>query len=348
MASVLFRVDAGARVGLGHLQRCLSLASALRQLDVRCVFLAAGEPRVQAQIRGWGFATRALGDAEPGGQNDSKLALDIAAEERCAAAIVDSYLIDASYLARLRAADLRVMAIDDLAQSPFPCHLLVNGGVQAKSLPYRSLTGDTRFLLGPEYALLREEFSNCPRKVFRDDLQMVMVTMGGADGRNLTPTILESLDSLEGDFAMMAIIGPFNVNRPDAVAAARRCKRPVRLAVTPESVRSFMLEADLAVSAGGQTLYELAATGTPTVAVQAADNQAGNIQGFAAHGAIIPIFFRDGERLSTAITDAVAPLLVSSERRQEMSRAGRRLVDGLGAQRVAAIITEVLPTRESS
>ena len=169
--------------------------------------------------------------------------------------------------------------------------------------------------------------------------------MGGADGRNLTPTVLESLDGVQGDFTVTAVMGPVASNAGEVEAAAHACRRDVRLAPSPDTLRPFMLEADLAVAAGGQTLYELAATGTPAVAVQVAENQAGNVRGFARYDTATPIVFRDRENLKAALADAVAKLIAQPARREKMSQAGRCLIDGLGTQRVAGALSEMLSLR---
>ena len=342
MASVLFRVDAGARVGLGHLQRCLSLASALRQLDVRCIFLAAGEPAVRDRVVGAGFGVHALNGVGPGDESDLSQTLDTAAEDGCEGVIVDSYSVDEWYLGRLREAGLLVVAIDDTSSVPFPCHLLVNGGAQAPALPYRSSTGDTRFLLGPEYALLREEFWSVPARSVADPVRNVLLMMGGADGRNLTPLVLRLLEPLAGGFGVTAVVGPFSKNHAEIDAVVAQCRRSVSLVRAPCSVLDLMLRADLAVSAGGQTLYELAAAGTPTLAIKVVENQAGNVSGLAQRGVVSPILFESKEQLRRELQEAVTRLLTASDERMQMSQAGRRLVDGRGAKRTAKILAEML------
>lgn len=341
MTNILLRVDAGSYFGLGHLQRCLSLAIALRQANARCIFLTPDERAVQDRVARLGFAIRALEDVEPGDDEDYRQTLSVAERRRCDAVVVDSYHVDGSYLEQLRAAGFLVVAIDDLARFPFPCHVVVSSGAQAETLPYRSSTGDTRFLLGPKYALLREEFWDIPSRRVEDEVRNVLVTMGGADGHNLTPVILEMLDSLPSNFNVTAVVGPFFNRRAEVEAAAKHCQRFVRLVHSPNSVRDLMLEADLAISAGGQTLYELAATGTPTIAIQVVENQTGNIRSFAQHGIVSPIILEDREWLRVALADEVTHLLMDSKQRKQMSQAGRMLVDGKGAIRCATRLLEL-------
>jgi UDP-2,4-diacetamido-2,4,6-trideoxy-beta-L-altropyranose hydrolase len=133
------------------------------------------------------------------------------------------------------------------------------------------------------------------------------------------------------------IVGPLFGPTPglDALAAG-----DVHLHRGIDDPARLMAEADMAVSAGGQTLYELAATGLPTVAISLASNQEGNLSALA----LVPTLLRapvPGMAASDewlAVTHAVRALATDHQLRHQMSEAGRRLVDGRGADRVAARI----------
>jgi UDP-2,4-diacetamido-2,4,6-trideoxy-beta-L-altropyranose hydrolase len=339
---VLFRLDAGPGKGLGHLQRCLSLASVLRIKGADCIFLSTHHQSVTDRVKSSGFGFHPLDDVEPGGEDDLRFTLDAANSNRCRVVVVDFYDTDAGYLKRLRADGLFVAAIDDLAPYPFPCHLVINGGVGAGTLPYSSSTGDTRFLLGPEYALLREEFWDSSPRAIGDEVQEVLVTMGGADGRDLTPTVLEVMESTDGDFGATVIVGPFFKALGEIEQFAKRSRRRVNLVHSPVSVRDLMAGADLAISAAGQTLYELAVTGTPAIAVQVAENQADNIRWFGEHRVVCPIVFESRAQLMTDLADTLTLLLTAPERRRQSSRAGQSLLDGHGGRRVADFLLEAV------
>lgn len=338
-AKVLFRPDSGPQIGMGHLQRCLSLAAALHQSGTGCTFLSNGERYIRKHILDQGFEILEFLDLLPGSDEDLKSVLKVAADGHYSAVVIDSYHVGKNYLEQLRLADLLVVAIDDLARYPFPCQLVVNGATQAPSLPYCTSSGDTKFLLGSQYALLRPEFWNVSHRTTSETVRNILITLGGADYHNLMPKLLAMVDDLPGTFTVTAIVGPFFPNREEVKAVASSCRRVVRLAETPESVRTLMLEADLAISAGGQTLYELASIGTPTVAVAVAPNQAGNLQALAAKGVIHVAGAASDATLLGAVESALRRLLGSHVAQATMSVAGPRLVDGRGAIRVAEVMT---------
>ena len=339
--SVAFRVDAGPQIGLGHLQRCLALASALRHLDATCIFLSTEEHQAQTRIAAFGFQATGLRHIEPGGPEDANQTCGLATSQDCDAVVVDSYSATADYLEHVRRAGLFVVALDDSAGYPFPCQLVVNGGTHALQLPYRALCGNTTFLLGPTYALLRPEFWDTPpQRVIGGAVHHVLLTVGGADAHNLMPRLLLLLDGVPGDFILTAIVGPFFQNRMEIESAVRRCRRPVRLWDAPCSLCDLMREADLAISAGGQTLYELARVGCPTVAVSTASNQDGQLRMFVEAGFVRAVGRADDRGTLNAIGDVVSSLLWDQDTRAALSSAGQELVDGQGALRVAqAIVT---------
>ena len=97
-----------------------------------------------------------------------------------------------------------------------------------------------------------------------------------------------------------------------------------------------MAQADLAISGGGQTLYELAALGLPAVAVCVASTQEANLAALAAAPTLVALRRPGaGETDWGALRDAVHRLAADVDGRARMSAAGRALVDGCGASRAA-------------
>jgi spore coat polysaccharide biosynthesis predicted glycosyltransferase SpsG len=293
---------------------------------------------IDHRIAALGFRVHGTERAEAGAAADLEQVVDMSLHQGCDSVVVDSYHVNGNYLGRLRLSGLYVVAIDDLARFRFPCQLVVNGGAHAQQLHYTSSRNGTRFLLGPRYTLLRPEFWKTPHRAARNSVKEILVTLGGRDPEHLMPKLLSSLDDLPADFAVTAILGPFFKNHAQIQRRATVCRRLVRLVDAPHSVRDLMLRADLAVSAGGQTLYELAATGTPTVALQVADNQKNHLKALAAKG-VVRIAGRVGDpRLVDKVGKAVLGLVESSHARKRMMAAGRRLMDGRGAVRVARVL----------
>lgn len=334
----LFRVDAGASVGLGHLQRCLSLALALREQGTASRFLVRVDAAALSRISAAGFEADASPDGQPGEAIDAAPILEVAARHRCAAVIVDSYDATTPLFAELRRAGLFVVAIDDHAVIELPCRVVINGGAHAESLPYRA-GEDARLLLGPRYALLRPEFWKIEPRPVAPQVKTVLVTLGGADPQRLMPRLLEELARIDA-LQWIAIVGPSFSHGQAVREAARRAKR-VRVVEQPTAVSGLMQEANLAVSAAGQTLYELARVGCPTVAIRAADNQTAQLEAFKRLGIVDAAGDAADRNICATVAQRVRGLIASPDRRAAMSAAGQGLIDGQGALRVASVMREI-------
>jgi spore coat polysaccharide biosynthesis predicted glycosyltransferase SpsG len=275
------------------------------------------------------------------GTADLEETLSLAAARECSTIIVDSDNEGAYYLRRLRNASYFVVAIEDNAPHPLPCHLVVNGDAHARGLSYHSTFEDTKFLLGPEYSILRREFWKIPKRVVLEDVDNILVTFGSSDPYNIMPKVIDLLDKLPPTFSVSAIIGPFFENLAEVQTAAQHARRAITLIKSPDSVRALMLQAGLAISAGGQTLYELACVGCPTVAVRLAANQDGQLAVFEEAGFLRMAGHGNHGGIVEVICDTIKILLADPQARAAMSEAGQHFVDGQGALRVAQAIVEL-------
>jgi len=307
-----FRPDIGAGAGLGHLRRCLSLAIALRKQGFDSVF--------EVDEDGGMIATAGFAAGEAKG---------------ACAYVVDSYRATVGDLARLGRDGVKVIVIDDLADRPLAVDLVINPGIGAETLEY---PGARNTGLGIEYALLRPEFADEPNRIHPPIGRRLLITMGGSDPRDLTAQLVSAL-AKRGFEAMDVIVGPFFGNIDTLVDTARRWPA-VMLLNNPSDIRGLMLRADLALTAGGQTIYEIAATATPAAAVEIAPNQRRNLEGFLRCGAIVSVGSAEEPGIVKRAEDALVVLAADRERRATLGRSGRHLVDGRGADRAATRIVE--------
>ena len=339
MNKVLFRANAGPGIGLGHLHRSLALAAVLTVSDVESVFLLNEDTPSLGWVREQGFPVVSLGHTESWTEVDSLATEKTASIAGCDAVVVDDHEAGGPYLARLREAGMYVIARDDLALHPFPCKMVINGNADAESLPYSSVSGDTSYLLGPSYIVLKEEFWKPVSPRLPECVGNVLLILGGTDQYELMPEILRLLDEVAGDFSVTAVVGPYFHNAEAVEVAASRARRSTKVISSPRDVCSLMLEADLAISAAGQTLYELAAVGCPTIAVAVASNQLGQLRALADAGTVAMAGDATSDKdVMDGIGSTVNALLADANARNAMSVTGQQLVDGQGAKRVAAAI----------
>jgi UDP-2,4-diacetamido-2,4,6-trideoxy-beta-L-altropyranose hydrolase len=310
--------EGGAVVGLGHVRRCLTLAAALRNEGVECTFHVRGGSPVSELVAHENFPVNAVEDFH------EQL-------EGAPAVLIDSYRIEDD----LFSLGIPTIVIDDLADRPLLVDVVINPGAGTESLNY-IVRDDTRLLLGVGYALLRPEFTHPLEREIRERLDTIMITLGGNDHGSLALDLVRWTCDSARQATVDVIAGPFFQHVDELRAFAAESGR-VRLRTDVRDMRSVMLGFDLAISSGGQTLYELAATGTPAIALSTAENQRHNIAALSAAGAIVAL----DEKTPAAVARAITRVSDMNVRR-EMSRRGRMLVDGRGAERAAAEIARLV------
>ena len=338
--SFLIRVDAGSGTGLGHLHRCLALSEALHQRGARVIFLLAASEEDVERIKRSNFHCDSMANLERGGVQDYERTESSARKYGCRTIVVDSYAVKNEFVEKLRNSGFRVVVINDDTHAPSSAHVLINGGAHAQQLPYESVEGDTQFLLGPRYALLRQQFWNVSTKEIRRAVNNVLLCVGGDDSLGVMPQLVRQLDTvINKKCTFNVVIGPYFVNRDEIEQIVLPTSRELRFFDEPEDLFDLMMANDVAVTAGGQTAYELVATGTPLLAVALFDNQRLGAQALADAGALLFSGFAESGRLPSDLSKMFRLLVSDISLRQRLSRTAQSTIDGMGARRVAEVLT---------
>lgn len=336
MIKIAVRADGGPNIGMGHVQRCLVLCNQLKKSGAEIFFISKKNEAIEKKIKQEGFEVITLKN-NIGLEEDLRNTINAVKTYEADVVITDSYAINEHYLAEIKRIAPLLVSIDDLARISFPSDIVINQNIYAKKLNYHSSTGRTKFLLGPKYALLREEFSNLGKRKINEKVKNILITLGGSDFFNLTPRILKILDKINQDFKITVVIGPFFKNISEIKKTAKEINKKVELIRDSYEISKIMFGSDLAIAGGGTTLYELAATGTPALAFCLAENQLRNIKGMAEAGTLVNMGWGNEwkeEKLYREINNLVNNYMA----RKKMSRSGQQLVDGKGCLRIVKII----------
>jgi spore coat polysaccharide biosynthesis predicted glycosyltransferase SpsG len=192
-------------------------------------------------------------------------------------------------------------------------------------------------LLGAKYILLRKEFWDDTQKEIKENIESIMITFGGDDVRKMTPNILKLLTENYPCFIKRVIIGKgFH-----GVGDIENLKdEKTKLIYYPDAnkMKKIMLESDIAISAGGQTLYELAKIGVPTIAVGVSDNQLNNIKGLQKAGFVKYAGWWQNDDVYEKINYYIKSF-ENFNRRIESFKNGRRLIDGKGSKLIIEFLT---------
>ncbi|MCU1723873.1 UDP-2,4-diacetamido-2,4,6-trideoxy-beta-L-altropyranose hydrolase [Pseudomonas sp. 5P_5.1_Bac1] len=328
---VLFRADAGSHLGIGHVARCLTLAQVLASGGAQISFACRALPGHQMQrIAAAGHEVFSL----PADTPDEIPALQaLLPTEACFDWIlVDHYQFDARWESAARCWGRRVMAIDDLADRPHDCDLLLDQNFTASAALYHGwVPAACQILAGPRHALLRPAFREL-RPAAQAGPSRVLVSFGGFDQAGMTLRTLQALDGLEG-VEVQCIAGH---SSPDLAALQSLVARHPgwTLLNFVNDLPERMAAATLFIGAGGGTTWERAAIGLPSLCIGVAPNQYANAEALAQAG--LHLYLGPAEQVAVAaLHQAIAGLLGNLPQRQHFAARGMELVDGLGAQRVA-------------
>lgn len=358
---IAFRTDASLQIGTGHVMRCLTLADALRKLGAQNTFICrphAGHLLDLIQQRG--HTAKALAPADdtftaPADPTHAKwLGTDWASDadqtRQALGAqvvdwlVVDHYALDRHWEQTMRPHTRRIMAIDDLADRPHDCDLLLDQNLGRQAKDYGGLLSrHTQTLIGPAYALLRPEFTQWRKHSLQrraqPQLKNLLITMGGVDQANATGQVLDALTrcELSADLCITVVMGP---NAPwlaqvQAQAAAMPC--PTQVLAGVSNMAQLMAESDLCIGAAGGSAWERCALGLPTLVLILATNQHRGAMALQSHGAAWVA--ADAQQLMAQMSalfnkETQAPAL------QKMSQAAAKLATGNGASQVVELLLE--------
>ncbi len=369
---IVFRTDASLHIGSGHVMRCLTLADALKAQGAQCHFICRAHLRhLMEVIRQRGYMANSLAapvqqaqeaikeiatevqESQQNMQNEPVHAAWLGstwqtdAQETTAVLaslqpdwlVVDHYALDRCWEDALAAHCRQLLVIDDLADRPHRCNLLLDQNLGRQSQDYAALVPThCQVLVGPHYALLRPEFAalrhySLQRRQAQPALRQLLITMGGVDQPNATGQVLQALKTcaLPQDCCITVVMGltaPWSQNVQELAA---QMPWPTEVAVNVNDMAQRMADSDLAIGAAGSTSWERCCLGLPTLMVVLAENQQPGAQALDAAHAV---------RLLGAVSDIATQLplavreLSDSECRIRMSRATSAITNGQGVDKI--------------
>ncbi len=339
---LLIRADADARMGTGHLMRCLALAQAWHDVGGQATFLTACRlPEVNAHLSASGAEVETLG-AQPGTEADAEETWQAARRSGAGWVVLDGYHFSATFQGQVRREDLRVLAVDDYGHAGhYSADLVLNQNLHAREELYQSRGTHTRLLLGTRFALLRREFRKWHdwKREIPEVASKVLVTLGGSDPANVTLKVTKALQDVElQNGGAMVVVGCGNPHLAELETAARCAKSPVLIRSNVTDMPVLMAWADVAVSAGGTTSWERALLRLPTIVLVLADNQREVAASCAASGISFNLGPADAVT-EVYIANVLESLLRDRAAREKMAHLARGLVDGEGADRVQMHLT---------
>lgn len=349
---IVFRADASLQIGTGHVMRCLTLADAMRERGAQCAFVCRPHSgHLLDLITQRGYKALALSEPQENFNapaapahaawlctswaDDAEQTMHALVGQRVDWLVVDHYALDAHWEEALRPQAKRIMAIDDLADRPHACDMLLDQNLGRSAQDYGGLLkGKPTILIGPQYALLRPEFAalrsqSLARRQSNPQLRRLLITMGGVDKDNATGQVLAALQScnLPAELRVTVVMGPYAPWLSHVQAQASQLPWPTEVLVGVDNMAQLMAESDLAIGAAGSTSWERCCLGVPTIQVALAQNQEAIAHALSRAGAVLMLQSQAIAQILPSVISTVA----SADQLYAVSLAASGVTQGKGA-----------------
>jgi UDP-2,4-diacetamido-2,4,6-trideoxy-beta-L-altropyranose hydrolase len=358
---IAFRTDASLQIGTGHAMRCLTLADALRERGAQSTFICrphAGHLLDLIQQRGHTTKVLTPADAAFTAPADPTYAKWLGTDWASDAAqtqqalgdqvvdwlVVDHYALDRRWEQAIRPHTRSIMSIDDLADRPHDCDLLLDQNLGRQAKDYGGLLSrHTQTLIGPAYALLRPEFAQWRQRSLQrraqPQLKNLLITVGGVDEANATGQVLDALTRCElpTDLRITVVMGPIAPWLAQVQAQAASMPRPTQVRAGVSNMAQLMAESDLCIGAAGGSAWERCALGLPTLVLILAANQHSGAMALQSHGAVWVA--ADAQQLRSQIS-ALFNKDTQTAALQKMSQVAAKLAAINGASQVVELLLE--------
>lgn len=325
------RTDMNNIIATGHVTRCLSIADAVKSLGEDTTFILADEQAVEL-ISGRGYQYIVLHTKWDDMESEISSLLNIISEKNMKRILIDSYQVTKNYLKKLQER-LEIYYIDDLNAFHYSVDAIISYEINWEACLYHENYRNTRLYLGPQYTPLRKVFINCIKKEIKPKVEKLLLLSGGTDSYNFLESTLERIKR-ENYQQIVVICGHYY---PDYEGFCKKYEAETNIWIykSVTNIEKYMIDADVAISAGGMTLYELCACGTPSISYTMADNQLEAVHTFAKMKMVDYAGDIRKENVVDRIKDYLERYSSNQKLRQERSLRMQQLVDGKGALRIA-------------
>jgi len=333
------RVDGNGKIGMGHISRCLSVASALREKHLDPCFICSSDTSIN-QIEESGFRVAVVQDSLYDNWS-------MEGEENCirinkiSTMLIDSYYVSEESLQRIHSI-VKVVFLDDLQLYDYDVDVIINYNIDASKKLYKNTKYISRKMyLGIGYFPLRQSLQYHNEKIINREVKNVLITTGSTDPLRCIEKLISGIHvSSYEDIKFSIILGLFFDEAYCKCLKERYSNDHIVFLPWGQDMKKIYLETDLVIAPGSTTVYEALSLGRPCISFQFEDNQHEECVVLDKMG-IVPFAgdfsndFEDAEMFELFRNE------LSFTRRKERFNRFMNLFDGNGANRIADIIAGV-------
>ncbi|MFH1710671.1 MAG: hypothetical protein ABH860_06400 [bacterium] len=311
----LFYIKAGANAGLGHLRRSLAIATQLKKGGNSIFFLVDGDKSSIGLLKKKGFDAASY----------SKVLLHRFSPKMT---IIDQKGNVSAQIKGLRSRGSKICLIDNTSKARLISDIVIYPVSHFKdTLNWKGFKGEK--YIGAKYFPLNKEFIKARSK--KHKTFTLLVTMGGADPKKLTEKVATALHSIKGNFKAVIVLG--------AASKTQRIPQDPRFIVVknPKSIAKLMEVSDIAITAFGTTLYELAYMKVPAMIISNFNHDLIDAAAFQNLGTSLWLGYHKNVSI-IRITEVLKGLIQNRKKLLKLSHKGKSIVDGKGTKRMIRIL----------
>lgn len=276
ISRIIILTEAGEKYGFGHFTRCLTIYRELLKItEMDIFFYVKGDDIVKEKFEEGNFYLLDW-------QNEEFINQKIHEKDYV---LIDSYTADYNIYKIIAEKVKKTIYIDDFKRMDYPKGTVINPSLYAKQLNYK-YDSLNEYISGEEYIILRKAFIQNYKNEIKEKIDKILITFGGSDPSNLTPFVLKKVIEKFSEAEKIVVIGKGYKNIEE-IESVKDEKTVMINDADEETMLKLMLESDIAVSAGGQTIYEIINSRLPSIVLKAADNQELNIKTLSDLGCTI-------------------------------------------------------------
>ncbi|WPZ18073.1 UDP-2,4-diacetamido-2,4,6-trideoxy-beta-L-altropyranose hydrolase [Geobacillus subterraneus] len=346
--NILFRVDSSFVIGTGHVMRCLTLARMLKEAGCAVYFaMRVGVGDLCDEVESRGFPVfRLTYDGPLSQEMDAQWTIDVVRgfPQPIDWCIVDHYELDRRWEENVKGYVRRVMVIDDLANRPHECDILLDQNYyrQAQQRYHGLVPSSCRLFLGPKYLLLRPEFEEARQSapIRNGQVRRLLLFFGGSDPTNETEKALHALKELDiCHLEVDVVVGRANLNRHRIESLCR--ERGFHYYCQINYLAELMAKADFSLGAGGAAMWERCFLGLPSAVTVVSENQRQSTEDAAAYGSVWNVGWHADVK-SGEYSDIIYRAMASSEQLKRMSSKAFELVGSIREYTVHPVVQALL------
>lgn len=323
--------EGGKEIGLGHVSRCITIAQQIKKKGSNVLFLINSDPSIVNRINNERF------DYKIASLDEVDLPVTITGNANVV--LIDTKKPIVELVKHLKASGCKVILVDNITPARLRADIaLYPTAIFKNGLNWDGFKGKVYY--GADYVLISESFIIAKQKTkdpnFKPPYQ-VLATMGGSDPNHLTYKVVSSLMKLKERINLKVVIGPAFLcdDRLDKIEKQKYSN--IEFIRDVKDMSSLMAESHVAITAVGITIFELAYMGVPSIIIANYETDDVDMGLLKKLGFVLPLDYYENVS-DVDIRKSLELLLRNRELWEDMSKKGKILIDGRGAERIAAVV----------